>query len=248
MFLMIRAVWERPGIVLFHSSFFRSAEVVGNFRPRLPKTLNRFFVFFARHNPNKFGAVFAYRERRYFIISIWTFTDSSWIAFMISEMNSGSRSSDCPIAAFVQDFIVTLVLQDGHVVLLLVGADLLRDVHPLGEEAQQLLIDLVDLAAQDADVLRGLGIVAHHEQLQRVVQHFGRHLLRRIAQRTVGIAVGFDDKSVEVQVERLLRDGSYQFAFAADVARVAEDGEVGVSAAKFDRNMPERSVAVDFFS
>lgn len=151
-------------------------------------------------------------------------------------------------AAFVQDFIVTLVLQDGHVVLLLVGADLLRDVHPLGEEAQQLLIDLVDLAAQDADVLRGLGIVAHHEQLQRVVQHFGRYLLCRIAQRTVGIAVGFDDKSVEVQVERLLRDRSYQFAFTADVARVAEDGEVGVPAAKFDRNMPERSVAVDFFS
>ena len=96
-FLMIRAAWDRLGIVLFHSSFFRSAEAVGNFRPRLPKTLNRFFVFFARHNPNKFGAVFAYRERRYFIISIWTFTDSSWIAFMISEMNSGSRSSDCPI-------------------------------------------------------------------------------------------------------------------------------------------------------
>ena len=59
--------------------------------------------------------------------------------------------------------------------------------------------------------------------------------------------MGFDDQSVEPEVHGLLRQRGDQLALASDVARVAEDGEVGVPAAKFDRNMPERSVAVDFF-
>ena len=60
----------------------------------------------------------------------------------------------------------------------------------------------------------------------------------------VRVAVRFDDQSVEVQVHRLLTERCNQFAFTADMAGVANDGQVWHTATQLDSNMPEREVTI----
>ena len=66
-----------------------------------------------------------------------------------------------------------------------------------------------------------------------------------VAPRLVGGAVRFDDQPVEAQVHGLLRKRCYQFAFTADVARIAQQRQLRQPAAQFDRDVPLGLVAVD---
>ena len=57
------------------------------------------------------------------------------------------------------------------------------------------------------------------------------------------MALGND--TVESQVHGLLAERSYQFTFATDVRRVAEDRQFGDATTQFDRDVPLREVAVN---
>ena len=57
--------------------------------------------------------------------------------------------------------------------------------------------------------------------------------------------MGFDDQSVEPEVHGLLRERGDQFAFAPDVAGVAEDRQGRQAAVQLDGHGPQRVVAVE---
>ena len=56
-----------------------------------------------------------------------------------------------------------------------------------------------------------------------------------------------DDETVESKVHGLLAERSDEVSFPADVAGVADDGQVGETPAQLDGNVPLRQVAVDAF-
>ena len=103
-----------------------------------------------------------------------------------------------------QQLLVTLRLQDGHVVLLFVLSDVARDAHAAREQLQQLVVELVDLRTQFGEALGGDRLVADHQVADDIGQRLGGHLLGLVAPCAVGRAVGFDDQSVEPQIHRLL--------------------------------------------
>lgn len=102
--------------------------------------------------------------------------------------------------AFVQNFIVTSRLQNRHIVLFLERTDFTCHTHTLGKFLHQVVVALVNLLAQFAEVFRGLGLFTDDEQVQDVIQYVRSHLLRSIAPCTVGVAVAFDNQTVETEV------------------------------------------------
>ena len=144
-----------------------------------------------------------------------------------------------------QQLLVTLRLQNRHVVLLLVLPDVARDAHPPYEEFQQLVVELVDLGAQLVEILGRRGLLADDQIAQDVGQRIGRHLLGLVAPCRVGRAVRLDDQAVESEVHGLLRERCDQFTLAADVARVAEDRQRRQTPVQLDGDGPHRMVAVE---
>ena len=147
-------------------------------------------------------------------------------------------------AALLQDFVVASRLEDGHGVFLLEGSDFAADAHALGENLDDVVVALVDLRTQLVEVLGGLFLLADNQEVEDVCQHVGGYLLCGVTPGAVGVAVALDDESVEAQVHCLLAEGGDEFAFAADVAGVAEDGQVGDASAQLDGDVPLRQVAV----
>ena len=129
--------------------------------------------------------------------------------------------------------------------LFLVDTDLARDTHSFGQELQDLLVDVVDLATEGGKILGSLVRVTDDQEIQDVVEHVGRDLLSGVAPCAVRVAVRLDNQAVETQVHRLLAKGSDQLALASDVAGIAENRQVGHAAAQLDRDVPQRQVAVD---
>ena len=132
--------------------------------------------------------------------------------------------------------------------LFLVGADFAGDAHALGQGLDDFVVALVYLLAQFGEVFGGLRLAADDEEVEDIVQYVGRHLLRGVAPGLVGVAVALDDEAVEAQVHGLLAQRGDELALAADVARVADDGQVGDAAAQFDGDVPLRQVAGGRFS
>ena len=54
------------------------------------------------------------------------------------------------------------------------------------------------------DALGAISLAAHYKQREDIVEHIGSDLLLGVAPCAVGIAVAFDDKSVETEVHSLL--------------------------------------------
>ena len=67
-------------------------------------------------------------------------------------------------AALVENLVVALCLQHGHVMLFLVLSYLTAHAHALCEDVHHLVVELVDLLAQLADALGGDGVVAYDEE------------------------------------------------------------------------------------
>ena len=130
--------------------------------------------------------------------------------------------------------------------LLFVASDLAADVHTLGQQFHQLVIQLVNLLTQLLDVLSGDVFIADDEQREDVVKHLRCHLLLGIAPCLVGIAVALDDESVEAQVHSLLAQGSYQFTLATNVRGVADDGKIRNATMQLDGNLPHGGIAINF--
>ena len=57
--------------------------------------------------------------------------------------------------------------------------------------------------------------------------------------------MSLDHQTVEAHIHSLLREGRNQLTTTAHMARIAEDRQLGQTAAQLDGNMPLRSVAVD---
>ena len=64
----------------------------------------------------------------------------------------------------VQNLIVTIGLKDGHIVLFLVLTNLTTNLHALGEQIHQLVVELVDLLTKLADALSSSLLITDHEQ------------------------------------------------------------------------------------
>ena len=69
-------------------------------------------------------------------------------------------------------------------------------------------------------------------------------MLRSIAPCTVGVAVAFDNQTVETEVHSLLTKRCDEFALTTDVAGIADDRQVRDAATQLDGDMPLRQIAV----
>ena len=130
--------------------------------------------------------------------------------------------------------------------LFLVLANLLGNLHTGVESLQKVVVVLVDFQTKVVQSLfqRLTNLnVTQHQRFQQLIQLGGRHLLLGVAPRLGGIAVALDDESVEVQVERLLRNLLQQLGAARNVRRVANHWYSRHSAAELDGQLPLRNVA-----
>ncbi len=62
--------------------------------------------------------------------------------------------------------------------------------------------------------------------------------MRGVAPCLVGAAVALDNETVEVEVHGLLAERSDEFALTADMAGVAQERQVGITAAQLEGDMP----------
>ena len=140
------------------------------------------------------------------------------------------------VSAFLEDFVEQRVptgqLQDGDVVVFLVPADAARDVHPLLEQVEQILVDDIDVGAQVVDVFAivgGLAVGVAHDDLfaQEDPQVVRPELLFGIAERHLGLAVRFDHQAFQAQVHGALAEFDQILAVAAHMGRVGEEGLYG---------------------
>ena len=129
--------------------------------------------------------------------------------------------------------------------LLLVLANLAAHTHTLGKEFHQAVVEFVNLLTQFVNTLSGDSLRTHYEQSENVVKHIGSNLLLGVAPCVVGRAMALYHKSVKAKVHCLLAERSNQFASTANMARVADDRQVGNAAAQLDWNLPHRQVAVN---
>ena len=102
----------------------------------------------------------------------------------------------CLRSAKVENLVVALRLQYGHVVLLLVLTYLVRDAHALREKCQQLIVDLVDLTTQLGKALGRLGRFADNQMVENYSQSLGRNLLGLVTPCAVGSVVCLDHKAI----------------------------------------------------
>ena len=100
-------------------------------------------------------------------------------------------------STLVENLVVTAGLNDGHVVLLLVGTNLAANAHTLSQEIHQLVVALVNLTAQLVQTLCRIMLIAHYEEAEDVIQHLWGNLLLGIAPCIVWAAVALNDESVE---------------------------------------------------
>ena len=147
-----------------------------------------------------------------------------------------------------EDGVPAAGLEDGHVVVPLVSADLAADFHPRMEQVQQVLVQDVDLGAELVDafaVLPVAGILfADPEGFQKGQKVRRGQLLLRVGQGAGGVAVGFDHQPFQSQVHRLLGYLQQVFPLAAHVGGVGEEGQRGIAGPEFDGDLPAGCVAV----
>jgi hypothetical protein len=148
--------------------------------------------------------------------------------------------------ALVEDFVVTLRLYDGHVVVLFVTSDFTADAHTFGEHLQNLVVAVVNLFTQFRQAFGGFGGVTDDEPVEDEVQYVGRNLLFGIAPCIVRVAVALNDKAVETEVHSLLAERSDEFTLSAYMTWVANHRQGRYAATQFYRNLPHGLVAVNF--
>ena len=131
---------------------------------------------------------------------------------------------------------VALGLHGCEVVLLFDLADFGGDVHALGEQIDELVVDLVDVLAvllEELCVGRfGGGVVA--QVGEEVAQLGGSELLAGVGEGALRVGVRFDDEAVEAHLDGLVGHCFHQVGAAGDVAGVADDGQGGDLAAEFE--------------
>ena len=103
----------------------------------------------------------------------------------------------CLGTTLVENLVVTAGLNDGHVMLLLVGTNLAANAHTLSQEIHQLVVALVNLTAQLVQTLCRIMLIAHYEEAEDVIQHLWGNLLLCIAPCIVWAAVALNDEAVE---------------------------------------------------
>ena len=70
-------------------------------------------------------------------------------------------------------------------------------------------------------------------------------MLGSVAPSAIRVTMRLYDQAVETQVHRLLAKWGYQLTLTTNVTRITENRQVRHTAAKLDRNMPQRKVTVD---
>ena len=104
----------------------------------------------------------------------------------------------------VQNLVVAVGLQHGHVVLLLVLTNLAANSHALCQQVHQLVVKLVNLFTQLCYTLGSGLLVADYQQTQNIVKHIGCNLLLSITPSLVWVAMAFNNQSVKAKVHSLL--------------------------------------------
>ena len=160
--------------------------------------------------------------------------DSSWMALNTSPI--------------IHDLIPADGLEDGHVVVPLVGADQPADVHPGAELLEEVLVDVVDPGTELVDphavfLVTGV-LLADEEALDERPEVRRDELLLRVGQGGGRVAVRLDHEALEAQVHRPLGQLLQVLPVSAHVGRVGEDGEVRIAGAQFDGDLPARRIAV----
>ncbi len=100
-------------------------------------------------------------------------------------------------------------MQNGNVVLLFIGTDLLRNSHPILQQVDYPVVQLIYLVAQFGQGQHQLLInlrIAIHDAINDLLESAGSNLLIRITQSLIGITVGLDNQAIKVQVHCLLGD------------------------------------------
>ena len=129
--------------------------------------------------------------------------------------------------------------------LFLEVGNLAADAHALREQLDEVAVHLVDLTAERLEAFSRVGRAADDQVVEDDAEHLGRDLLCGVAPRLVGVGVALDDESVEAEVHGLLRQRGDELAPSANVAGVAEDGQLGDAATQLDGHVPHGQVAVD---
>ena len=171
--------------------------------------------------------------------------DSSWMALNTSSMNF----SESPYArAFSYDLIPADGLEDGHVVVPLVGADQPADVHPGAELPEKVLVDVVDPGTKLVDALAIFFVtgvlLADEETFDERLEIRRDELLLRVGQGGGRMAVRLDHEALETQVHRPLGEFLQVFPVSTHVGRVGKDGKVRIAGAQFNGDLPARGIAV----
>ena len=104
----------------------------------------------------------------------------------------------------VQNLVVSVGLQHGHVVLLLVLTNLTANSHALSQQVHQLVVKLVNLFTQLCYTLSSGLLIADYQQTQNIVKHIGCNLLLSITPSLVWVAMAFNNQSVKAKVHSLL--------------------------------------------
>ena len=146
--------------------------------------------------------------------------------------------------SLVENLAVTACLHDRHAHFLLILADVATDFHALGEQLDEFIVEHIYFVSVVFEFVGVLFGVAEDEARHDEVEHFRCHLLRRITPSLIGIAVAFDHEAVQAHIHRLLAERSNQVATSADVARVANHGQLRKPTLQFDWDLPHRLVAV----
>ena len=74
------------------------------------------------------------------------------------------HATECTLGTtLVQNLIVTVSLKHGHIMLFLILTNLTTNLHTLGEQIHQLVVELIDLLTKLADALSSGLLITDHE-------------------------------------------------------------------------------------
>ena len=149
--------------------------------------------------------------------------------------------------ALVQNFIVTVGLYDGHIVLLLVSTNLTANTHTLSQEIHQLVVQLINLTTQLMQTFSRIMLITNHQETQDVIQNLRSNLLLSITPSIIRLAVTLHDQAIKTKVHCLLTKWSDQITTTTDMAWVTDDRQLWNAAMQLNRNLPHRKISINLF-
>ena len=136
-------------------------------------------------------------------------------------------------------------LHHTQVMRFLEQSDFARNAHASCQYSEQLVVTVVNLLAQQAQLVINRGARAHDEPFKNVFERCWRNLLGAIAQSAIWFTMTFYHQAVKACIERQLGQGLDKFPLSADMGGITQNGHVWRTAPQLKGDMPLRVVTID---